>query len=154
MHAAGCVLWRHAPGGTGIELALVHRPKYRDWSHPKGKLKHREDARHAAVREVLEETGMSCAPGTELPAVEYRVEDRPKRVRYWAAEATGGSFTPNREVDRVLWLPPAEARARLTQDRDRILVDALLGALRPTHGRHGADGTDGTHGAHGDVGEH
>ncbi|MFE0703075.1 NUDIX hydrolase [Streptomyces sp. NPDC058872] len=126
--AAGCVLWRPAVSGHGIEIALVFRPKWTDWSHPKGKLKRGEDARSGATREVLEETGMTCTPGVELPTVHYRVQGRPKEVRYWAAEATGGSFAPNREVTRLLWLPPEAARSRLTQDRDKELVDALLGA--------------------------
>jgi 8-oxo-dGTP diphosphatase len=127
--AAGGVLWRHSPSGDGIELALVHRPKWADWSHPKGKLKRGEDARQGALREVLEETGMTCDLGPELPTARYQVEGRPKEVRYWAAEATGGSFEPNREVDRMLWLSPDGARSRLTQNRDKELVDALLNAL-------------------------
>jgi 8-oxo-dGTP diphosphatase len=114
----------------GIELALVHRPKWADWSHPKGKLKRSEDARQAAVREVREETGMSCMLGPELPTVHYRVADRPKRVRYWAAEATSGAFAPSSEVDRMVWLPPEAARARLTRDHDKELVTAALSALR------------------------
>lgn len=130
IRAAGCVLWRRAATG-GIELALVHRPKWNDWSHPKGKLKPREDALRGALREVLEETGMTCAPGPELPTVHYRVGGRPKEVRYWAAEATGGGFLPNREVDRLLWVPPDTARDLLTQDRDKDLVPALLGAVPP-----------------------
>ncbi|WP_455360609.1 NUDIX hydrolase [Streptomyces sp. SYSU K21746] len=130
--AAGCVLWRRSPTGYGIELALVHRPKWADWSHPKGKLKRDEDARHGALREVLEETGMTCDLGTELPTVRYVVEGRPKEVRYWAAEATGGEFAPNREVDQLLWLAPAAARSRLTQNRDRELVTALLDTLHLT----------------------
>ncbi|WP_406060494.1 NUDIX hydrolase [Streptomyces sp. NBC_01077] len=126
IRAAGCVLWRPAHSGHGIEIALVFRPKWSDWSHPKGKLKPGEEARAAAVREVQEETGMTCALGVELPTVRYRVQDRPKEVRYWAAEATGGSFEPNREVTRLLWLTPEAAWARLTQDRDKDLVGALL----------------------------
>ncbi|MDI3417844.1 NUDIX hydrolase [Streptomyces luteolus] len=129
IHAAGCLLWRRSHSGDGIELALVYRPKWADWSHPKGKLKHREDARDGAVREVLEETGMTCELGPELPTVRYRVEGRPKEVRYWAAEAARGTFVPNREVSRLLWLSPAAARDQLTQRRDKELVDALLGAL-------------------------
>ncbi|WP_438486530.1 NUDIX hydrolase [Streptomyces sp. S186] len=140
IRAAGCVLWRPARSGDGIELALVHRPKWDDWSHPKGKLKPREDARRGAVREVLEETGTTCEPGPELPTVRYEVGGRPKEVRYWAAEATGGGFVPNKEVDRVLWLPPAAARALLTQERDRDLVTALLGALHATGRTPGGDG--------------
>ncbi|MFI9629096.1 NUDIX hydrolase [Streptomyces sp. NPDC052042] len=129
IRAAGCLLWRRSPSDDGIELALVYRPKWADWSHPKGKLKRREAAQDGAVREVLEETGMTCEPGPELPTVRYQVEGRPKEVRYWAAEATHGAFTPNREVSRLLWLSPAAARDRLTQDRDKALVDVLLSTL-------------------------
>ncbi|WP_328582976.1 NUDIX hydrolase [Streptomyces sp. NBC_00370] len=128
--AAGCVLWRRAPyGNAGLELCLVHRPKYDDWSHPKGKLHRGEDPLAAALREVLEETGHHCVPGARLGTVRYPVQGRPKQVDYWAAEASGGAFRANDEVDRVLWLSPAAARERLTQPRDRLLVDALLNAL-------------------------
>ncbi|EDY48124.1 conserved hypothetical protein [Streptomyces clavuligerus] len=137
IRAAGCVLWRRSPhGGGDVEICLVHRPKYDDWSHPKGKLKRGEDARAGARREVREETGTDCDPGPELPTVRYPVEGRPKEVRYWAAEATGGGFTPNREVDRVVWLSPRAAHIRLTQERDRALVDAFLTALRPAGAEH------------------
>lgn len=132
VRAAGCVLWRRSPSGDGIELALIKRPKWADWSHPKGKLKRLEDARDAAVRETLEETGMTCELGPELPTVRYLVDNRPKEVRYWAAEATGGEFTPGREVDELLWLAPAGARSLLTQERDKELVAALLSALHLT----------------------
>ncbi|MFD4376536.1 NUDIX hydrolase [Streptomyces sp. NPDC058486] len=125
--AAGCVLWRPAPGpGRGIEIALVHRPRYDDWSHPKGKRKRGESAEACAVREVLEETGHRCELGARLPTVRYPVAGRPKEVVYWAARALGGAFVPGREVDRLCWLPPDEARTRLTQPRDRALLDALL----------------------------
>jgi len=129
VRAAGCVLWRRAVSEDGLEIALVHRPKYDDWSHPKGKLKRGEDALAGAVREVAEETGMDCRPGAPLPTSCYLVDGRPKQVRYWAAEAVAGAFAPNREVDRMVWLPPADARRLLTQERDRPLVDALLAAL-------------------------
>lgn len=125
--AAGAVLWRRTPRGP--EIALVHRPKYDDWSHPKGKLRAGEDGPRAARREVREETGMECVLGAPLPTSRYRVHGQPKEVRYWAAEATTGSFTPNRETDDLLWLPPAAARDRLTHDLDRPLVDALLHVL-------------------------
>ncbi|MER6348949.1 NUDIX hydrolase [Streptomyces sp. NPDC001595] len=128
--AAGCVLWRRSPADGKPELCLVHRPKYDDWSHPKGKLKPGEDALAGALREVAEETGCTAVPGVELPTLHYLAHGRPKQVRYWAAEATAGSFTPTSEVDRVLWLLPAAARARLTQPRDKELVDELLAALR------------------------
>ncbi|AZM46825.1 DNA mismatch repair protein MutT [Streptomyces sp. WAC 06738] len=131
IRAAGCVLWRTAPDVPGgVEIALVHRPKYDDWSHPKGKLKNGEEPLAAAVREVAEETGMACEPGAPLPTTRYRVADgRPKEVRYWAARAAAGTFVPSHEVDRVVWLPPAAARHRLTQGHDRALVDALLATL-------------------------
>ncbi|MCG8966782.1 NUDIX hydrolase [Streptomyces sp. CL12-4] len=131
VRAAGCVLWRRAPGAGEPQLCLVHRPKYDDWSHPKGKLLRGEDPLAGALREVAEETGYAASPGVELPTVRYLVDGRPKEVRYWAAEAVSGGFTPNAEVDRILWLPVPAARARLTQPRDRALVDALPAELRP-----------------------
>lgn len=124
--AAGAVLWRRSPVDGGLEIALVHRPRYDDWSHPKGKLKPGESAAAAALREVKEETGQDCLLGDPLPSAYYLVAGRPKHVRYWAAEATGGGFTPNHEVDRVVWLPPVAARHRLTHERDRPLIDAFM----------------------------
>ncbi|MFF3909556.1 NUDIX hydrolase [Streptomyces sp. NPDC001848] len=129
IRAAGCVLWRRSPIDGALEICLVHRPKYDDWSHPKGKLKHGEDPLTGALREVAEETGYTAVPGAPLPTVHYLANGRPKQVHYWTAEATDGFFAPNREVDRVLWLPPAAARHRLTQPRDRDLIDALLSSL-------------------------
>ncbi|WP_433451189.1 NUDIX hydrolase [Streptomyces sp. CA-142005] len=125
VRAAGCVLWRRSPVSGDLEICLVHRPKYDDWSHPKGKLKRGEDALAGALREVAEETGYTAVPGAELPTLRYLANGRPKQVRYWAAEAVSGHFAPNAEVDRILWLSPAAARSRLTQPRDRELVDAL-----------------------------
>ncbi|GHF02654.1 DNA mismatch repair protein MutT [Streptomyces fumanus] len=128
VHAAGCVLWRRSPVTGALEICLVHRPKYDDWSHPKGKLEPGEEPLAGALREVAEETGQRAVPGPELPTARYAVDGRPKQVRYWAAEAVAGTFVPSREVDRVLWLAPDAARARLTQPRDRDLIDALLAA--------------------------
>ncbi|MEU4033578.1 NUDIX hydrolase [Streptomyces collinus] len=125
VQAAGCVLWRRSPVDGDLEICLVHRPKYDDWSHPKGKLKQGEDSLAGALREVAEETGYTAEPGNELPTMRYLANGRPKQVRYWAAEAVAGRFAPNDEVDRVLWLSPTAARGRLTQPRDRDLVDAL-----------------------------
>ncbi|WP_225847999.1 NUDIX hydrolase [Streptomyces sp. HPF1205] len=131
VRAAGVLMWRPAAGGGGIEVALVHRPRYDDWSWPKGKLKRGEDFPAAAAREAREETGTECELGEPLPTCRYLVDGRPKEVRYWEARAGGGRFEPSREVDRMEWLPPAAARHRLTHDRDRPLLDALLRALRP-----------------------
>jgi 8-oxo-dGTP diphosphatase len=131
--AAGCTLWRRSRSGGGVELALVYRPRWEDWSLPKGKLKRGEAARDGAVREVLEETGMTCTLGPELPAVHYTdALDRPKQVRYWAAEATGGTFAPNSETTQLLWLPPESAMQRLTYERDRAVVSSFLETLHET----------------------
>lgn len=130
VRAAGCVLWRRSPTTGDLEICLVHRPKYDDWSHPKGKLKRGEDPLAGALREVEEETGHRCTAGPRLPTTHYVVNGRAKQVSYWAAEAIGGHFTPSREVDRVGWLAPATARARLTHPRDRELVDEFLATLR------------------------
>ncbi|MEU6476342.1 NUDIX hydrolase [Streptomyces sp. NPDC047017] len=128
--AAGCVLWRRSPADGTLELCLVHRPKYDDWSWPKGKLEPGEDPLAGALREVEEETGYTAVPGPPLSTLAYRTGGRPKQVRYWAAEAAAGRFVPNKEVDRLRWLPPDDARDRLTRLRDRELVDELLRALR------------------------
>ncbi|MBB0230086.1 NUDIX domain-containing protein [Streptomyces calidiresistens] len=140
IRAAGCVLWRGArpDGPVGVDpdagpppvFALVHRPKYDDWSHPKGKLLPGEDARAGAVREVREETGTVCAPGVELSTQYYSAKGRPKEVRYWLAEALGGAFEPNDEIDELLWLEPGAARERLTHPQDRELLDEAVAALR------------------------
>ncbi|MGC5040154.1 MULTISPECIES: NUDIX hydrolase [unclassified Streptomyces] len=139
VQAAGCVLWRRSPGTGGLELCLVHRPKYDDWSWPKGKLKRAEDALAGALREVAEETGCRAVPGAELATLRYVANGRPKQVRYWAAEAVSCAFTPNDEIDRVLWLSPQAARAKLTQPHDRPLVDALLTVLHRARTAHRPD---------------
>ncbi|OII67093.1 NUDIX hydrolase [Streptomyces sp. CC77] len=128
VEAAGCVLWREAASG-GLEVCLVHRPEYDDWSLPKGKLKRGETREEAAVREVREETGHTCALGGLLGTVHYTAKGRAKEVTYWAARATGGVFVPNREVDAVAWRPPAEAEARLTHPLDRPLVRSFVATL-------------------------
>ncbi|MEW2274775.1 NUDIX hydrolase [Streptomyces griseofuscus] len=129
VRAAGCVLWRRSPAGA-VELALVYRPKWSDWSWPKGKLKRGESPEAAALREVEEETGHTCRLGTALPTARYLDHaGRPKEVTYWAAESTGGSFTPNAEVTTLLWLPPDEARERLTYPHDRDLIPPALAAI-------------------------
>ncbi|MET7639820.1 NUDIX hydrolase [Streptomyces sp. NPDC005438] len=127
VRAAGCVLWR--PGEEAVEFAVIHRPKYDDWSLPKGKLHPEESFPLAAVREVREETGMDCALGLQLPTVRYVSAGRPKEVHYWTAEATQGAFRPGPEVDEMEWLPAGEARERLTHELDRGTLDAAVEAL-------------------------
>jgi 8-oxo-dGTP diphosphatase len=119
----------HAAGGVVLRdglMALVHRPRYDDWSLPKGKLDDGESFEDAALREVEEETGLRCALVRELPAIEYEVRGRPKVVRYWAMEVVDETpFVPNDEVDQLRWVEPREALALLTYDRDREPVLAL-----------------------------
>jgi 8-oxo-dGTP diphosphatase len=120
VRAAGAVLWRGH--GDDLEVALVHRPKYDDWSWPKGKLDDRESWPAAAVREVLEETGLHVRLGVPLPSSHYDVGSggtvRPKVVQYWAAQVVAGSGELAHEVDEVEWLSPQAARRRLHYRRD------------------------------------
>ncbi|MFL6128776.1 MAG: NUDIX hydrolase [Mycobacteriales bacterium] len=136
IRAAGGLLWRQRSGGDGVEVALVHRPRYDDWSMPKGKLDGREHPLHAAVREVGEETGVRAVVGRRLPTQEYTLGPDRKVVDYWAmtaAEETAGvGFTPTHEVDAMRWLPAEEAADRLTYPRDRALLRAFAVAPQPT----------------------
>ncbi|OIV36890.1 hypothetical protein BIV57_13805 [Mangrovactinospora gilvigrisea] len=123
--AAGAVLWRPAPGG-GREVAVIHRPKYDDWSLPKGKAEPGEEPPETAAREVEEETGHRVRLGPPLPSVEYPLDcGRLKYVRWWAGRSVDGEFAPNHEVDRMVWLPMDEARDALTHPRDLPVLDAL-----------------------------
>jgi 8-oxo-dGTP diphosphatase len=127
--AAGCILWRRS-SSRQLELALVYRPRWSDWSCPKGKLKQGETHEEAARREVLEETGHTCRLGAALPTVRYiDHRSRLKEVRYWAAEATGGTFEPNQEVSNLVWLTPGQAREQATHERDKELISAALIAI-------------------------
>jgi 8-oxo-dGTP diphosphatase len=122
IEAAGGVLWRRSVGGRGVEVALVHRPKYDDWSLPKGKLTTREHVVTGALREVREETGHDAVVGRPLGEIRYLKDGSPKRVRYWALRESGGGFEPNAEVDQLMWLPPREGRLHLAPDRDRDML--------------------------------
>jgi 8-oxo-dGTP pyrophosphatase MutT (NUDIX family) len=124
IRAAGGVVWRVVEGRP--EVAVVHRPKYGDWTFPKGKLDPGETEADAAFREVQEETGLRCVLGRELPSVEYLDgKGRHKRVRYWEMTVSDGEFTVNDEVDRLEWLDLDGAGARLTYDHDRDVLDAF-----------------------------
>jgi 8-oxo-dGTP diphosphatase len=118
-----------AAGGVPVRdgrVAVIHRPKYEDWTFPKGKLDPGESFEDAALREVEEETGLRCELGRELPTTHYRdSKDRPKVVRYWELTGCSGEFEPNDEVDELRWLDPADAAGRLTYDRDREVLTAL-----------------------------
>lgn len=118
--AAGAVLWRDADGD--VEVAVVHRQRYDDWSLPKGKLDRGETIPACVAREVLEETGYSCVLGRWLRQVSYAVRGEDKTVDYYAAEAVSGSFEANDEVDSLRWLPIAEASALLTYEHDRAVL--------------------------------
>jgi len=124
IRAAGVVLWR--PSGRSREVALIHRPKYDDWSFPKGKLEPGEHRLLAAVREVSEETGVHAILGRPLPTSHYDRGGRPKRVDYWAAHPAHDSqqpFQANHEVDALQWLPVPAARDRLSYSRDAAILN-------------------------------
>ena len=107
-------------------LAVVHRPRYDDWSLPKGKLDPGESFEQAALREIHEETGLRCALGAELqPARYHDHHGRDKLVRYWRMTVEDGAFAANDEVDELRWLTPAAAVELLSYEHDRLLVQSL-----------------------------
>jgi 8-oxo-dGTP diphosphatase len=121
VRAAGGVVRRDG------RIAVVHRPRYDDWSLPKGKLDPGETWEQAAVREVREETGLECELGEELSSTSYHDrKGRSKLVRYWLMDVVAGEFTPNDEVDELRWLTPAEAAALLTYPRDVELAQEVV----------------------------
>jgi 8-oxo-dGTP diphosphatase len=124
VRAAGGVVERS--GSLGPEVGLVHRPKYDDWTFPKGKLTDGETEEEGALREVLEETGLRCLLGAFLGSRRYRDRHgRDKIVRYWRMTPVDGTFQPSDEVDRFEWLPISQALERLTYPRDRGLLRAI-----------------------------
>jgi 8-oxo-(d)GTP phosphatase len=122
IRAAGAVVWRR--GQDGPLVAVVHRPKYDDWTLPKGKREPGEHILLTAVREVAEETGQRVTLGRRLSAASYKVDGRPKRVDYWVGRGQDppAEFVPNHEVDDLAWLSVAEAADRLTYDRDVVIL--------------------------------
>ncbi len=133
--AAGAVPWRRRHGK--LEVALVHRPRYDDWSWPKGKVDPGERFPATAVREVAEETGLRIRLGRPLPHARYTVVrggsgPLTKRVHYWAGQVIGGNGALEHEIDAVDWLTVPEASERLSYARDREQLRALV-----THDRNG-----------------
>jgi 8-oxo-dGTP diphosphatase len=134
VRAGGGVVWRRPGTGEGVEILLVHRPRYDDWSLPKGKCDPGESDADCALREVEEETGLACRLGTELPSTSYRDnKGRPKIVRYWAMEplSAGALFEPNAEIDEIRWLPVADAVKLLSYGHDRPVVLAFAPPSAP-----------------------
>jgi 8-oxo-dGTP diphosphatase len=127
VRAAGAVLVRDG------RIALVHRPRYDDWTLPKGKLEDGEDDLDAAHRELLEETGRRGTVVDDLGTISYQVSKGgrtlPKTVRYYLMDDDGGHFEPHHEVDDLRWLAPDEARVLLSYDRDRVVLDRALARL-------------------------
>lgn len=140
IRAGGGVVWRHAAataaGDPGVEVAVIHRPRYDDWSLPKGKLAGGESDLEGAVREVLEETGFHVRVGRPLGETRYDkagpTGTRPKVVRWWAMQAEEGAFSPTREVDRLEWLSLADASDRLTRSTDREVLERFARGATPT----------------------
>ena len=126
IRAAGGVVVRERDGG--FLVLLVHRPRYGDWTFPKGKADAGESDEECARREVEEETGLRCELERELPSTSYvDGHGRAKRVRYWLMRPVGGELAFEHEVDEAIWLPPQEARRRLSYERDRAVLDAAAG---------------------------
>jgi 8-oxo-(d)GTP phosphatase len=139
--AAGAVVF-----GSGKRVLLVHRPRYDDWSFPKGKLDPGEHVTSAAVREVEEETGLHVRLGPPLASQRYPVTGgRMKTVSYWTGRVVGdpdvSGYRPNAEIDRVAWVPYDEARTRLSYEHDRDTLREAYPVRRKTHAivvlRHG-----------------
>ena len=125
VRAAGGVVWRPGPNGAP-EVLVVHRPKYDDWTIPKGKARPGERDEDCALREVEEETGLRCELGAHLTDVDYHDgRGRPKTARYWVMRPLEGRFAAGPEVDEVRWLPVGEALLSLSYERDVSVLEAF-----------------------------
>ena len=147
VNAAGAVLWRQGSADSAnpeLEIAVIHRPRYDDWSLPKGKVDLGETVPVAAAREVFEETGHRCVLGRRLDMVSYPIDQAVKKVYYWAARATDGEFSAGNEVDELVWLPVADAKAKLSYTHDRKVLRHFVKQPADTHTvlvvRHGTAG--------------
>ena len=128
VRAGGGVVRRRSKNGNR-QYALVHRPRYDDWSIPKGKVDPGETDEQAALREVEEETGMRAEPSVELSSVSYRDrKGRTKLVRYWLMRPLEGEFAPGSEVDELRWLEPEAATELLSYEHDAGLVREAVAA--------------------------
>jgi 8-oxo-dGTP pyrophosphatase MutT (NUDIX family)/phosphohistidine phosphatase SixA len=134
--AAGAVVWRPtaglpyqdggSAGAPGVEVLLVHRPKYDDWSLPKGKCEPGEHVVLTAVREVFEETSVRSPLGPRLPSVHYQTGAYRKDIGYWSMLSLAPQAVASHEVDEVSWLPVAQAKERLSYPRDAAVVESLV----------------------------
>lgn len=133
IRAAGALLWREN-NDRNLEIALVHRPKYGDWTLPKGKLEDDETALQCAYRELLEETGIKASFTRQLGTVQYEENGAQKRVIFWAAQCAldQSTFLPNDEVDQLRWLSPDEAIAQATYQSDIEMIDTFMAQERHT----------------------
>ena len=126
IRAAGGVVCRIGPSDE-TEIAVIHRPSYDDWTLPKGKVEPDETAEDCALREVREETGFKCELVRPLGCTAYvDRRGRDKVACYWVMEVRSGRFRPGIEVDKLVWLPIAQAVKRLTYGRDKTLVQQDL----------------------------
>jgi broad specificity phosphatase PhoE/8-oxo-dGTP pyrophosphatase MutT (NUDIX family) len=120
--AAGGVLWRPGHRESAPDVAVIHRPRYDDWSLPKGKVDPGETEPVTAVREVFEETGHHVQLGRRIATVSYPIDPRTKKVQYWSARSIGGSFAPNNEVDDLIWVSAAAAIKKVSYAYDRKVL--------------------------------
>ena len=127
IYAAGAVLWRRN-SHKEVEVLLVHRPRYDDWSLPKGKLDPSEELIACAYREVVEETGFDVQLGPYISDIEYFVPEGLKKVLFWSARVLNPdkSFIPNSEVDGIEWLSIEEAMQRVTRESDREVIESFI----------------------------